>query len=136
MTINKGKGFKPHAKMYCDSAYKRISNFSSPGLQFNRSNIAREFNDIALLLNRKYPQIFAGKNKSGCEINECRKPRLVEVKLVIWSAGQKLTSTSCHVSELSISGGLASVQDISSTDFYPNSILLKYSWPLLSELIY
>lgn len=136
MTINKGTGFKPHAKMYCDTAYNRMSNFSSPGLQFNRSKIAREFNDIALLLNRKYPKIFTGKNKSGCEINECRKPKLVKVKLVIWSAGKKLTSTSCHVSELGITCGLASVQNISSSDFYPNSILLKYSWPLLSELIY
>lgn len=41
-----------------------------------------------------------------------------------------------RVGELGVTWGLASVQNVHSLDFYPNSTLLKYSWPLLSELTY
>lgn len=113
------------------TAQYRISHVSWPGLRFNGNKAVRNNNNnMALLLNRKYPKNLGREKTKGSGINECRKPKLVKAKLGICRAGR-----GAGPSELGMAGGLASVQNVCSSDFYPNSTLLKYSWPLLSELI-
>lgn len=93
-------------KMSCDAAHNGMPIFSSPGFQFNRSNVARELNDTALLLNGKYPKnLCRGKT-------EYRKPKLVKAKAVIWRAGSKLPPMSWPRHRTGDACGLASAQNV------------------------
>lgn len=77
------------------------------------------------------PRISAGENKGALESVNVGNPSLSKQSWASTGLGGALAGQRA----VGKAGGLASVQNVCSSAFSPNSTLLKYSWPFLSELI-